>query len=230
MLKLEDVHFSRGRRTVLAGVTLEARAGEVLALVGPTGCGKTTALRILCGLEVPERGRVLVDDQLAAADGRNLIPPERRGIAMVFQRLALWPHMTVAESLDFVMAGRLPAAEREKRALKILEGLGIAGLAGRRPAGLSGGESALAAVARALAQEPRALLLDEPFSGLDPEWRATVRERTFALVRERRLAAVYVSHLRDEVRQSVDRVADLGGGDRAAEGAGCAFDDPPRRI
>lgn len=209
MLKLEDVHFRRGDRAVLAGLSLEARSGEVLALVGPTGSGKTTALRILCGLEVPERGRVLVGGEPAAAEGRNLIPPERRGVAMVFQRLALWPHMTVAESLDFVMAGRHPRPERAARALVLLEGLGIAHLAARRPAELSGGESALAAVARALAQEPRGLLLDEPFGGLDPERRAAVRGKVFALVRERRLAAVYVSHLRDEVREAADRIVEL---------------------
>jgi iron(III) transport system ATP-binding protein len=207
MLQLENVSFRYAGREVLAGFSLEARAGEVLALVGPTGSGKTTALRLLAGLEVPERGRVLVGNELAAADGRMIIPPERRGVGMVFQRLALWPHLTVAGSLEFVMAARLPAAERAGRAGAILTELGIAELAGRRPAELSGGQAALAAVARALAQEPRALLLDEPFGGLDPELRTATRDRVFSLVRSRKLAAVYVSHLREEVERSADRVA-----------------------
>ncbi len=209
MLKLEDVAFRHGRQPVLSGFSLEARAGEVLALVGPTGCGKTTALRLLAGLEVPERGRVLVDGKLAAADGRLVIPPERRGVAMVFQRLALWPHMTVAGSLEFVMGARVPPADRPARVRAILGELGIADLAGRRPGELSGGQAALAAVARALAQAPRALLLDEPFGGLDPELREATRGKVFALARAQGLAAVYVSHLREEVERCADRMAEL---------------------
>lgn len=212
MLKLEEVHFRYGRRAVLAGLTLQARAGEVLALAGPTGSGKSTALRLLAGLEVPERGRVLVAGELAAADGRNLVPPERRGVAMVFQRLALWPHLTVAGSLEFVLAARHGAAQRAARARTLLEELRIAELAGRRPAELSGGQAALAAVARALAQEPRGLLLDEPFSGLDPELRDEIRGKVFALVRARGLAAVYVSHLREEALRAADRVVTLAEG------------------
>ena len=210
MLKLENVAFRHGRHPVLSGFSLEARAGEVLALVGPTGCGKTTALRLLAGLEVPERGRVLVDGRVAAADGRLVIPPERRGVAMVFQRLALWPHMTVSGSLEFVMAARVPPAERPARIRRILGELGIADLAGRRPGGLSGGQAALAAVARALAQAPRALLLDEPFGGLDPELREATRGKVFALARGQGLAAVYVSHLREEIERCADRVQEMG--------------------
>jgi ABC-type Fe3+/spermidine/putrescine transport system ATPase subunit len=209
MLKLDEVHFRYGGRAVLSGFSLEARAGEVLALAGPTGSGKTTALRLLAGLEVPARGRVLLDGQPAAADGRMLIPPERRNVAMVFQRLALWPHLTVGESLEFVMAGRVPADGRAARRRALLDELGIGELDGRKPAELSGGQAALAAVARALAQEPRALLLDEPFSGLDPELRDATRAKVFALVRARGLAAVYVSHLREEVARSADRVVSV---------------------
>lgn len=212
MLKLEDVHFSRGDKPVLAGLTLEAARGEVLALLGPTGSGKTTALRLLAGLEVPARGKVFVGQGAVAGDGFTFVAAEGRGIAMVFQSLALWPHMTVAESLRFVAEPRVEPALVDSRVAAILEELGIAGLAGRRPAELSGGESALAAVARALAQEPAALLLDEPFSGLDADRREEIRERVFGLARSRRLAVVYVTHLREEALASADRLAVLVAG------------------
>jgi ABC-type Fe3+/spermidine/putrescine transport system ATPase subunit len=212
VLKLEDVHFSYGGRGVLAGVNLEAARGEVLALLGRTGSGKSTALRLLAGLEVPAKGKVLVGDQAVAGDGFTFVKPEDRRIAMVFQSLALWPHMTVAESLGFVAEPRVEPTKLESRVRGVLEELGIGHLAGRRPAQLSGGEAALAAVARALAQEPRALLLDEPFSGLDSERRAEVREMVFRLARSRGLAAVYVTHLREEVIGSADRLAVLWGG------------------
>ncbi len=213
MLKLEDVHFSRGDKPVLAGLTLEAAPGEVLALLGPTGGGKTTALRLLAGLEVPARGKVFVGRGAVAGDGFTFVAAEGRGIAMVFQNLALWPHMTVAESLRFVAEPRaVEPALVDSRVAAILDELNIAGLAGRRPAELSGGESALAAVARALAQEPDALLLDEPFSGLDADRREEIRERVFGLARSRRLAVVYVTHLREEALASADRLAVLVAG------------------
>jgi len=222
MLKLEGVTFGYGPRPVLAGFDLEARAGEVLGLLGPTGSGKSTALRLLAGLEVPARGKVFVGEQAVAGDGHTFVAAEHRGIGMVFQNLALWPHMTVIGSLRFVMAKGQPA-DREKRARTVLAEVGIGHLAGRRPAELSGGEAALAAVARALAQEPRALLLDEPFSGLDAELRDRVRDRVFALARGRGLAAIYVTHLREEVLASVDRLAVLVAG--AVRQCG-----PPREV
>ncbi len=212
MLKLDGVHFSHGGRPVLAGLTLEAIPGEVLGLLGATGSGKTTALRLLAGLEVPARGKVFVGEGVAAGDGFTFVAPEARGIAMVFQNLALWPHMTVAGSLRFVIEPGVEPQMIAARVREILDELSIAHLAGRRPAELSGGESALAAVARALAQEPRALLLDEPFSGLDADRRERIRERVFGLARSRRLAVVYVTHLREEALASTDRLAVLDGG------------------
>lgn len=214
MLRLDDVHFAYRGRPVLRGLSLHARRGEVLALLGRTGSGKTTALRLLAGLERPDRGRVLLDDRTVAGDGFRFSRPRSRDVAVVFQGLALWPHMTVEESLRFVAAGRAASGGGSLQAERdgILQSLGIAGLAGRRPAELSGGEAALAAVARALAQGPRALLMDEPFSGLDADRRAAVRGRVFAAVRSRGLTALHITHQREEALASADRLAVLSGG------------------
>lgn len=209
MLKLEDVHFSYHKREVLRGASLEVPCGEVIALLGRTGCGKSTAIRLLAGLEMPARGRVFVGNSAVAGDGFTFVAPEQRNVGIVFQSLALWPHMTVLGSLEFV-SGEGKAAGGAARS--ILEELGIAHLADRRPGALSGGESALAAVARALAQSPRALLLDEPFSGLDATRRAEIRGRVFALARERNLPLLYVTHLRHEVLSSADRLAVMADG------------------
>jgi ABC-type Fe3+/spermidine/putrescine transport system ATPase subunit len=207
LLGLEDVSFSYGGRRVLDGASLEVPAGKILALLGTTGSGKSTALRLLAGLETPARGRVLVGGQAVSGDGGTFVAAERRNVAMVFQSLALWPHMTVAESLRFVLAPRLGAEQVEGRLRALLGELEVAGLADRRPAELSGGQAALAAVARALAQDPRALLLDEPFSGLDADLRDRIRETVFGRVRQRGLAAIYVTHLREEALASADLLA-----------------------
>jgi iron(III) transport system ATP-binding protein len=212
VLRLENVRFSYGRREVLAGVDLEARRGEVLALLGRTGGGKSTCLRLLAGLEVPASGKVFVGESAVAGDGHVFVAPEARRVALVFQSLALWPHMTVRQSLEFVAEPRLESGRAEPAVRGILEDLGIAHLAERRPAGLSGGESALAAVARALAQDPRALLLDEPFEGLDSDRRDQIREKVFDLARSRGLACAYVTHMRSEALASVDRLAVMAGG------------------
>jgi ABC-type Fe3+/spermidine/putrescine transport system ATPase subunit len=212
VLKLEDVHFSYGTRPVLTGASLEVPDGEVVALLGRTGSGKSTALRLLAGLEKPARGRVFVGKSAVAGDGFSFVAPEKRRVGVVFQSGALWPHMTVTESLMFVAAGGADAAAAEKATVAILEELDIAHLADRRPGQLSGGEAALAAVARALAQSPRALLLDEPFSGLDANRRASIRDLVFRRARARSIPAVYVTHLREEVMSSVDRLAVLSGG------------------
>jgi iron(III) transport system ATP-binding protein len=212
VLKLEDVHFSYAGREVLRGVDLQAEPGRVVALLGATGGGKSTVLRLLAGLETPKRGRVFVGESAAAGDGFAFVPPESRRVGMVFQNLALWPHMTVAESLEFVAGPRSPSGRAEGVASAVLEELGIEHLADRRPGELSGGESALAAVARALAQDPRALLLDEPFTGLDAARRADIREVVFRLARSRGLATIYVTHLREEVLSNADRLAVLAAG------------------
>ncbi|MHC4914637.1 MAG: ATP-binding cassette domain-containing protein [Planctomycetota bacterium] len=145
MLRLEKVRFSYGSREVLAGVDLEARPGEVLALLGRTGSGKSTCLRLLAGLEVPASGRVIVGQTAVAGDGHVFVAAEGRRVALVFQSLALWPNMTVQQSLEFVAEPRLAPGRAGSVVRDILEDLAIGHLADRRPARLSGGESALAA-------------------------------------------------------------------------------------
>ncbi len=201
MLKLEEVHFSYADREVLKGLDLEVPAGEVVALLGRTGCGKSTVLRLFAGLELPARGKVFVGETAVAGDGFTFVAPELRKVGMVFQSLALWPHMTVIESLEFV------AVENGESSRALLDELGIAHLADRRPAELSGGEAALSAIARTLAQAPRALLLDEPFSGVDATRRAEIRRKVFDLARGRKLPLLYVTHLREEVLSNADCLA-----------------------
>lgn len=161
----------------LAGAGLAVPAGGILVVTGPSGSGKTTLLRLLAGLEVPDEGTVEISG--AAVSGpRAWVPPERRGVAMVFQRPALWPHLSVLGNVAFGLPGRREEALR--RALSLLDALGLAELGRRKPQGLSGGQAQRVALARALAPRCPVLLLDEPYAGLDAGW----RERAAALVAE----------------------------------------------
>ncbi len=170
LLCAEDLVLAYDDRAVLRGASLELAVGARASLSGPSGGGKTTLLRVLAGLERPDAGRVLVGGEVAT-DGRRLVlPPWRRGIQLVFQDLGLWPTRTALQNVaDAVAAVGLDAPRR--RAEEALSRLGLADLAGRRPAHLSGGEARRLAMARALATRPRILLLDEPFASLDPEAR-----------------------------------------------------------
>jgi ABC-type sugar transport system ATPase subunit len=192
-LSARDLH--KGSR--LKGVSIAVADGETLVVLGPSGAGKTTLLRVLAGLESIERGRIELD-------GRDVsvLPPQRRGIAMVFQDDALFPHMSVFENLAFGMRVRDP-----KRVREMAEALGIAAHLHTRPARLSGGERQRAAIARAVLGDPRVLLLDEPFAHLDPQLRAYVR-RQFAEVRGRFPGpAIHVTHDHVEALSIGDRLA-----------------------
>jgi len=169
--------------------------GEHTALLGPSGSGKSTALRLLAGLEAPTEGEVWIDGELASGAGREQVPPHRRGIAMVFQDLALWPGLSVLDNVLLGLSGAgLPRAERRERARWALSLCSIEDLAGRRPETLSGGQQQRVALARALAPEPRLLLLDEPFSGLDLVVKARLIDEVRRLAEERRLTVLLVSH------------------------------------
>ncbi|MCB0880967.1 MAG: ATP-binding cassette domain-containing protein [Thermoleophilia bacterium] len=176
------------RRDVTVDVELAVPAGSTLALVGPSGAGKTTVVRAVAGLERLAAGRVAVGDEVWS-DTRTgqWLPPERRRVGLVFQHHALFPHLTVAGNVAF--AGVAPEAVHD-----LLHRLGIAHLAGERPARLSGGERQRVALARALARDPRVLLLDEPMSALDPHTRAGVRAELRAVLRGLEIPAVIVTH------------------------------------
>ncbi len=184
------------------GVDLEVAEGEVLALLGPSGSGKSTLLNLVAGLLLPDRGRILLG-------GREVTrwPPERRGVAYVFQDLGLWPHLTALEHLLLVMPRPDP-----KEALGLLERVGLGGLEGRKPQELSGGQRQRVALARALARRPQVILLDEPYSALDPVLRERLRLEVRALLKETGVTAIHVTHDPEEAMLLGDRVGVMSQG------------------
>lgn len=185
-------------QTVLDGIDLDVAAGTTLALLGPSGCGKSTMLKLLAGLLRPDEGRVTFGGE-TVADATSCVPPEARDLGMVFQDYALWPHMTVAGNVSFPLEMRgVPRAERAHAVADALARVGLAQMAGRRPAALSGGQQQRVALARAIVARPRVLLFDEPLSNLDPELRASLSEEIRALLAQLGATAVYVTHDRGE--------------------------------
>ncbi len=212
-IRLDEVHFSHGDRTVLSRCNLCVERGEVLALLGPSGCGKTTVVRLILGLAIPCQGRVRLGETTVSEAGRLLVPPEERGLAVVFQDLALWPHLTVAGNLNFGLAARGVARdEARSRITAILERLELADKAKRYPGDLSGGERQRVAIARALVLEPRAVLLDEPLSNLDVTLKRELLSLFRGLFRERGTTAIYVTHDLREAAALGDRIAVLEAG------------------
>jgi len=202
-LQLDSLEKRFGALAVTRGVSLDAKKGEIVALLGPSGSGKTTVLRLVAGFETPDSGRVVVDGEDVTA-----LPPERRRFGMVFQHYALFPHMTVGENVAFGL-GR---AERGASAARVAEVLALTGLAGfeaRRVTELSGGQQQRVAVARALAPSPRVLLLDEPLSNLDPTLREKTRRELRRAIRNIGLTTLFVTHEQEEAFELGDRVAVL---------------------
>ncbi|HEX6623719.1 MAG TPA: ATP-binding cassette domain-containing protein [Pyrinomonadaceae bacterium] len=176
-------------------VSLDVGEGEVVALLGASGCGKTTLLRLIAGLEAPDEGEVWVAGRRAAAEGRNLVPPHARSVGFVFQDLALWPHLTVAGNLDFVLgAARLKKRDRRARIDEALRLVRAEAFAHKFPGQLSGGEQQRAAIARAIVARPQLLLLDEPMSSLDADLKAQLRDEFISLQRRIGVTTVYVTH------------------------------------
>ena len=212
-LELRAVTKRRERRAVVDAVSLAVRAGESIAVVGPSGSGKTTLLRVVAGLEVPDEGEVWLEGRRVSAPRQIVAPAYDRHLGFVFQDLALWPHLTIGEHLDFVLkAARVPAAERSARARDALMRARIEGMADRHPHELSGGEQQRAALARAIVTRPRLLLLDEPLSNLDPDLRSELRRELARIRRELDLTVLHVTHDREEAAALADRVARMHAG------------------
>lgn len=203
-----------GAARILDDVGFDVAAGEVLALLGPSGCGKTTLLQLLAGLLAPSAGRIEILGRIVAdAATGTLVPPETRGLGMVFQDYALWPHMSVAANVAFPleMLG-LPAAERRRRVATALQRVGLGAMADRRPSDMSGGQQQRVALARAVVAEPPLVLFDEPLSNLDPELREAMVGEIGSLVADLGLTAIYVTHDRGEAFALADKVAVMRAG------------------
>ena len=187
--------------------------GEFVALLGPSGCGKTTLLRLIAGFEEPEAGTVEVAGVPVAGNG-TWVPPERRKVGMVFQDYALFPHLTVAENVGF----GLPRRERRTRVPAVLALVDLCGLGERYPHELSGGQQQRVALARALAPGPELVLLDEPWSNIDPHLRTLLRDEIARILRSVHVTAVLVTHDREEAFSLADRIALMRAGTIVQEG------------
>ncbi len=200
---LKEIRKSYGQVKVLHGIDLEIEQGEFIVFVGPSGCGKSTLLRMIAGLETVTSGQMSIDGEVV-----NEVPPSRRGIAMVFQSYALYPHMTVEENIGFPLKVKgVAAADVRRQVADIAALVHIGELLGRRPAQLSGGQQQRVALARALIRRPDVLLLDEPLANLDAKLRLEMRSEIRRLQRETGITAILVTHDQVEAMSMCDRIA-----------------------
>jgi len=214
-LEVADARVRYGNNEVLKGVNLSVKKGEFVALLGSSGCGKTTLLRAIAGFNMPSGGAI----RLNGKDVTTL-PPDKRGMALVFQSYALWPHMTVAQNMGYGLRIRGVAKETIKQKVDdVARLLGLDALLERKPAALSGGQRQRVALGRALAIQPDILLLDEPLSNLDARIRLSIRHEISALQRRLGITAVHVTHDREEAMVMADRIVILNNGEIAQAGA-----------
>jgi len=204
-LRMEHISRRYGESYALDDVSLEVAPSKVLCLLGPSGCGKTTLLRIAAGVERPSVGRVLIDDQEVAGPNR-FVPPEKRGVGLMFQDFALFPHLTILDNVAFGLRF-LTKGQARSEAQVALERVGLGRYAREYPHILSGGEQQRVALARAIVPRPGVLLMDEPFSGLDSRLRESMREDTLAIVHEARATCIVVTHDAEEAMRMGDCVA-----------------------
>ena len=202
LVEVSSVSKRFGRVAAVDRASLSIAPGELVAVLGPSGCGKTTLLRLIAGFEAPDSGTIRIRGSLVAGDGA-WVAPERRKVGMVFQDYALFPHLSVAENVGF----GLPRRRRQPRVAELLSLVGLDGLAHRYPHQLSGGEQQRVALARALAPEPELILLDEPWSNVDPHLRSTLRREVVAVLEQLGLTALLVTHDREEALSLAHRVA-----------------------
>jgi ABC-type Fe3+/spermidine/putrescine transport system ATPase subunit len=209
-LACRRITLAYGANRVLEDLDLDVAPGETLALLGPSGSGKTSLLFAIAGFLAPVAGEIRIGSRLVSAPGVQ-VPPERRGVAMVFQHYALWPHLSALETVAYPMRREgVGQGEAQRRARGLLATMGIADLADRRPAELSGGEQQRVGVARALARSAGLLLLDEPTAHLDTSLRVAFAAQLMAARQQSRAAAIYATHDVGEALALADRVALLG--------------------
>jgi len=204
---------------VLDNISLAIAEGQRIVILGPSGCGKTTILRLIAGFIAPDTGSISIGEQLVSKSGRIITPPEQRNLGMVFQDLALWPHLSVKGNIEFGLKAKgIPKIERERRIQKTLDLVGMRDFAERKPAELSGGQQQRVALARPLVLEPKVLLMDEPLSSLDLELKLRLRKEVLRLQEKLGFTLLYVTHDRDEAFGMATRVVIMSKGRVEHEG------------
>ncbi len=206
-ITIEGVKKSFGAVKAVQETHLKIESGEFVTLLGPSGCGKTTLLRLMAGLELPDSGNIFLGDNLVFSDEKSIeIPAEKRGVGMVFQDFALWPHMTVFENVAFGLRARKDTDRLKERVMWALDKVQLKGFQDRYPKQMSGGQQQRVSFARAIVTEPKIILLDEPLSALDAVLRDGLRLMLRALTNELGLTAVYVTHDQHEAMSISDRI------------------------
>jgi iron(III) transport system ATP-binding protein len=232
-LIVKDLRLRLGDNEILKGVSVSVTPGQVVALLGPSGSGKTTLLRAIAGLEVPHSGSIAIGDKVFFDPTRKIdLPAEKRGLGLVFQSYALWPHRTVFDNVGYGLKLRnTPPAEIKARVDKTLSQIGLGHLGERFPHQLSGGQQQRVAIARALVYEPPVILLDEPLSNLDAKLREEARAWLRTLIVTLGLSAIHVTHDQVEAMAIADKVVLLDGGTIAQEGPPTAlYNDPATQF
>jgi iron(III) transport system ATP-binding protein len=215
-LEVDRIRCQFDGRDVVRDVSFAVGSGEILCLLGPSGCGKSTVLRTIAGIERQVSGRIIADGVVLSDEAVHL-PPERRGIGLIFQDFALFPHLTVGQNVAFGLQGG--RGEVRARVEELLDRVDLHGYADKSPHMLSGGEQQRVALARAMAPKPRIMLMDEPFSGLDNRLRDGIRDETLQLLKEDGTAVVLVTHEPEEAMRMADQIALMRGGEIVQVGA-----------
>ncbi|WP_429843129.1 ABC transporter ATP-binding protein [Brevibacillus sp. FIR094] len=196
--------YASGNGSVIRDFSLQMEQGEVVGLLGNSGCGKSTLLRLIAGLESPKSGRIQIDEKVLVDQGQ-FVEPEQRGIGMIFQDYALFPHLTVEQNILFGLH-RLSKAERLVRLQEMLALIQLEGYGKRYPHELSGGQQQRVAFARALAPRPAILLMDEPFSNLDAELKTKIRDDLKRMLRAAKMTSILVTHDKADAETICDRI------------------------
>jgi ABC-type sugar transport system ATPase subunit len=212
LIELKNIIKSFARIVAVEDVSFKVEKGEHLAILGPSGCGKTTLLRLIAGLEVPDSGEILIDGKVVSTPYR-MVAPNKRKIGMVFQDLALWPHMKVRENIGFGLESQgLSKRQREAKIKEVLSLVSLTRHIDCYPSSLSGGEQQRVALARALVLEPKILLMDEPLSDLDLRLKEELQKVIVKLQQRLRVTTIYVTHNQEEAFSMADRIVVMSKG------------------
>jgi len=212
-LEVKNLRKSFDKKEVVRGVSFDVEKGQLLVLLGPSGCGKTTTMRMIAGLEMPDDGEIWIEGVLASRGRNTVISQKQRHIGMVFQDLALWPHMTVYENIEFgLKVNGLTKAERREKINTVLSKVKMQKYAEEYPARLSGGQQQLIAIARAIITEPKLLLMDEPLSNIDIKLREDIRQEIKRIQKETQITTIYITHDQEDAFLLANKVAVMNAG------------------